>query len=196
MPSGGSDAAWCRPVRGRHGGSRRRRLSVLGRASEVLARQVEYVAVVAESLVYLLLKVCSPVPCLWRNHHEVDVAVCVCLAAGDGAEHDHGLDIGCGFAHDAGQHLDRTGQRAQGSDGLVVLVDAVYAGATDGLGRDHADPFEISESLLHGTQAVSIDQRMDASPRQRRACAQQHREDRAAGSGHQAAEGFAEVHMN
>jgi hypothetical protein len=77
----------------------------------------------------------------------------------------------------------------------VVLVDAVYAGAPDRLGRDDTYPFEVSEGLLDCAKTVSISERVNASPRERRTRAQQHGEHGSAGSGHQAAEGLTKVHM-
>jgi hypothetical protein len=48
----------------------------------------------------------------------------------------------------------------------VGVVDAVYACAPDGLGRDDTDPLEIPQSLLYRAQTVPINKSMDASPGQ------------------------------
>ena len=116
------------------------------------------------------------------NHHEVDIAVGAYFAAGHGSEHDDGLDIRRSRAHDARQHLNWAGQGAKGSDGLVALVDAVYACSTDRLGRDHAEyPLEVPEGLLNGARAVAACECINAPARQRRPGAQQHlREEGAA----------------
>ena len=171
------------------------RLAILRGASEVLAGQVEYVAVVAEPLMYLLLQVGSPVPCVGRNHDEVDVAVCVCISAGDGSEHDHGLDVRAAsrttrVSISIGLANERRGVMASWPSLMRCtparpMVSVVIS----------SDPIEVSEGLLNCAQAVAIDERVNAPSGQRRARAQQHREHRAAGSGHQAAEGLTEIHM-
>jgi hypothetical protein len=79
----------------------------------------------------------------------------------------------------------------------MAFVDAVHTGTPDGLRRDQPQPIEVSQRLLHGTQTVAIrDQRVHAPTGQRGASAKQHSERRTARSGHQAAEGLTEVHMN
>ncbi|GAB2445313.1 hypothetical protein GCM10027062_27310 [Nocardioides hungaricus] len=73
----------------------------------------------------------------------------------------------------------------------------MHAGTPDGLRRDQPQSIEVSQRLLHGTQAVAIrNQRVHAPSGQGRASAKQHREHRAARSRNQAAEGFTEIHMN
>jgi len=173
------------------------RLPVLWSEFELFAGEVEDVAVVTEPLMHLLLQVGSRVPCCGGNHDEVDVATYVGIPAGDRSEHDHSLDLSRSLAHDASQHLDRADQRAQGSDGRVALVDVVYAGTPDGLGRDQPKAIQVSERLLHSAQAVAIcDQRVHPSSCQWRARAKHHCERRATRAGHQATERFAEVHMS
>jgi hypothetical protein len=73
----------------------------------------------------------------------------------------------------------------------------VHTGAPDGLRSDQPQSIEVSQRLLHGTQAVAVrDQRVHAPSGQGRASAKQHGERRTASSRDQAAEGFTEIHMN
>ncbi|GAC1383031.1 MAG: hypothetical protein NVSMB48_15200 [Marmoricola sp.] len=79
----------------------------------------------------------------------------------------------------------------------MAFVDAVHTGTPDGLRGDQPQSIEVSQRLLHGTQAVAIrDQRVHAPSRQGRTSAKQHGERRTARSRHQAAEGFTEIHVN
>jgi len=79
----------------------------------------------------------------------------------------------------------------------MACVDAVHTGTPDCLRRDQPQPIEVSQRLLHGTEAVAIrDQRVHAPSGKGRASAKQHGERRTARSRHQAAEGFTEIHMN
>jgi hypothetical protein len=173
------------------------RLAVLWSELEMVAGQVQDVAVIAKALVDLLLQLGPTVPRLGGDHDEVDVAVRVGIAASNRSERDDGFDASHGLLHDARQHLDRAGQCTQRGDGCMAFVDAVHAGTPDGLRRDQPQPSEVSQCLLDGTQAVPIrDQRVHAPSGQGRASAKQHGERRTARSRHQAAEGFTEIHMN
>jgi hypothetical protein len=79
----------------------------------------------------------------------------------------------------------------------MAFVDAVHTGSPDGLRGDQPQSIEVSQRLLHGTQAVAIrDQRVHAPSGQGRSRAKQHGEHRTARSGHQSAERFTEVHVN
>jgi len=79
----------------------------------------------------------------------------------------------------------------------MIFVDAMDTGTPDDLSPDQPQPIEVSQRLLHGTQAVAIrDQRVHAPSGQGRTSAKQHGERRTARSRDQAAEGFTEVHMN
>lgn len=79
----------------------------------------------------------------------------------------------------------------------MAFVDAVHTGTPDDLRRDQPQSIEVSQRLLHGTQAVAIrDQRVHAPSGQGRSRAKQHGEHRTARSRHQAAERFTEIHMN
>jgi hypothetical protein len=79
----------------------------------------------------------------------------------------------------------------------MIFVDAMDTGTPDDLRRDQPQPIEVSQRLLHGTQAVAIrDQRVHAPSGKGRSRAKQHGEHSTAGSRHQTAEGFTKVHVN